>query len=218
MNTRRLLVVGAALGAAALAPGGAVVAQPLAGLSATIEVAPTRLARNTTSARTLSGPILGAQGRIAFNRVEVEGRYGEGSLTPTEGTTGLAEEIVEGNAVVWFKPRPWVAVGAGPQLRAFISASGTSHWTRFDIRTRLNQDLIPGLAIAYFEGWVSVAATSNVQGGGAGARGAEAGLSVRIPRLPVSARLGYIADRAAFANGGSEFIEGIRLSLQVGPF
>jgi hypothetical protein len=195
-----------------------VAAQPIVGLSGSIEIAPTRLARTTTTSRILSGPIVAAHGRIAFRLVEIEGRYGEGSLMPVEGTTGLAEDLVEGSAVVWFKPRSWVAVGAGPQLRAFVSASGTSHWTRFDLRTRMNQDLIPGLALAYLEGWVSVAATSNVQGGGSGARGAEAGVSVRIPRLPVTARLGYIADRAAFANGGSEFIEGIRLSLQVGPF
>jgi hypothetical protein len=217
MIAHRIIVM-ASLGLVAVAPARVIAAQPLAGLSATLEVAPTRLARTTATSRILSGPILGAQGRIAFNRVEIEGRYGEGSLSPTEGTTGLTEEMVEGSAVVWFKPRPWVAVGAGPQLRAFISASGTSHWTRFDLRARANQDLIAGLAIAYLEGWVSVAATSNVQGGGSGARGAEAGVSVRIPRLPVSARLGYIADRAAFANGGSEFIEGIRIALQLGPF
>src|SRR5688572_29682569 len=160
MIARRIIVV-AALGVAALAPARAIEAQPLAGLSATLEIAPTRVARTTTTSRILSGPVLGAQGRIAFNKVEIEGRYGEGSLSPTEGTTGLAEDMVEGSAMVWYKPLPWVAVGGGPQMRAFISASGTSHWTRFDIRARANQDLIPGLAIAYLEGWVSVAATAN---------------------------------------------------------
>src|SRR5688572_14423233 len=136
-------LIGVLIGAlTTLAPARAIVAQPLAGLSATVEIAPTRLARNTTTTRILSGPVLGAQGRIAFNRIELEGRYGEGSLSPAEGTTGLTEEMVEGNAVVWFKPLPWLAVGAGPQLRAFISASGSSHWTRIDLRTRMNQDLI----------------------------------------------------------------------------
>lgn len=193
-------------------------AQPLAGLSAALEVTPLRLARSTSTDRVLTGPVLGAQARIAFRLFELEGRYAEGSLSPAEGSTGLSEDLVEGLAIVWFRPRPWFAVGAGPQLRAFLSASGTSHWTRFDVRTRMNADLIPGLAVAYVEGWFSVEATSNVQGGGSGARGAEAGLSARIPRLPMTARLGYIADRAAFASGGSEFIEGIRITLQVGPF
>jgi hypothetical protein len=78
--------------------------------------------------------------------------------------------------------------------------------------------LIAGLAAAHVEGWLSVVATSNVQGGGSGARGAEAGVTMRIPRVPASVRLGYVADRAAFANGGSEFVEGIRVALQVGPF
>ena len=217
MIARRIIFLWS-LGMLALAPSRTIAAQPLAGLSATLEVAPTRLARTTTTSRILSGPILGAQGRIAFNRIEIEGRYGEGSLAPAEGTTGLTEDMVEGGAVLWYKPLPWVAVGAGPQLRAFISASGTSHWTRFDIRARMNQDLIAGLAIAYLEGWASVSATSNVQGGGSGAQGAEAGLSMRIPRLPVSARIGYVADRASFANGATEFIEGVRIALQLGPF
>ncbi len=206
----------AVLAISALATPGA--AQPLAGLSASLEVTPLRLSRSTSIDRVLSGPVFGAQGRIAFRLFELEGRYAEGSLSPAEGSTGLSEDLVEGIAVAWFRPRPWIAVGAGPQLRAFISASGTSHWTRFDLRTRLNADLIPGLAMAYVEGWLSMAATSNVQGGGSGAQGAEAGISARIPRLPMTARLGYVADRAAFASGGSEFIEGIRISLQVGPF
>lgn len=218
MRVASTLAIGAAIAVGGLIAPAPIASQPLAGLSATLEVAPTRLARNTATSRILSGPVFGAQGRIAFRFFEVEGRYGEGSLTPAEGTTGLSEDVVEGTAVVWFKPRPWVGIGAGPQLRAFLSASGTSHWTRFDLRTRIHSNLIPGLAVAYVEGWFSVAATANVQGGGSGAQGAEAGLTVRIPRWPVSARLGYIADRATFANGGSEFIEGIRLGLQVGPF
>jgi hypothetical protein len=212
---RSAIVIGAitALTAPALLP-----AQPLAGLSAALEIAPTRLARTTTASRVLSGPIIGAQGRIAFRLIEIEGRYGEGSLSPAEGTTGLAEDLVEGAVVAWYRPRSWVAIGAGPQLRAFISPSGTAHWVRFDLRARFESDLIPGLAIAHAEGWLSASATTNVQGGGAGAQGAEAGLTVRIPRLPVSARLGYIADRASFTNGGTEFVEGIRLSLLMGPF
>jgi hypothetical protein len=36
---------------------------------------------------------------------------------------------------------------------------------------------------------------------------------VRIPRSPVALELTYLADRATFTSGGSEFVEGIRVAL-----
>lgn len=214
----RRVLLGATLAGALIGAPGAAGAQVNAELSAAIEVSPTRLARTTTASRVLAGPIVGAQGRLSTTYFELEGRYGEGSLTPSEGTTGLGEDLVEGTAIAWYTPFPWMAIGAGPTVRAFISPSGTASWVRFDARARLRATLIPGLVTAHVEGWYSASASTNVQGGGAGAQGTEAGLTVRIPRLPVSARLGYVADRASFTSGGSEFVEGIRLSLMMGPF
>jgi hypothetical protein len=43
--------------------------------------------------------------------------------------------------------------------------------------------------------------------------GGEVGLLLRIPNTPTALQLMYTADRASFANGGSEFVEGVRIGL-----
>lgn len=187
-------------------------------LSGGVEVVTTQLARDGTLDRQWTGSILGARGGVTLRRFSIEGRYAQGTLTPEIGTLGEGEDIVDGSVQLRVRVLPWLTVGAGPHLRAFITPAGSSRWTRIEASARGEGEVINGLVFAHFEGWYALAVDANVPGGGTGAQGGEAGLSLRHPRAPLALVLSYTADRAVFANGGSEFLEGVSLAVAFGRF
>ena len=189
------------------------VAQSAVVLSAGAEVLTMHVARDRPAARAYAGPVLGAFGGIGYRKFEVEGHYAEGSLSPESGTIGGNEDFADGALQLRVRVLPWLAIGAGPHLRAFITPAGTARWTRMEAHARAEGELIAGLAQLQVEGWYALSAETNVQGGGSGAMGGEAGVTVKLPRAPVSLRLTYTADRATFKSGGSEFVDGLRLGL-----
>jgi len=204
----------AALGlATALLGAGSLAAQFPVSLSGGAEITTARLARTGALERVWTGPVMGARGSATFRRFTLEGLYGQGSLTPEAGTLGDGEDLVDGALQLRFQVRPWISVGGGPHLRAYVTPAGSSRWVRFEGRARAEGEIVNGIAFAHFEGWYAFGASTNVQGGGSGAQGGEAGLTVLLPRTPFALALAYTADRANFANGGSEFLEGVRFSV-----
>lgn len=187
-------------------------------LSGSAEVMTAQLAREGTLSRSWTGAIMGARGGISFSRFTLEGQYAQGSLTPETGTLGDGEDLVDGLILLRVQVREWLSVAGGPRLRAFVTPAGTSRWSRIEARARVEREVIDGLASAHFEGWYALAVDANVLGGGTGAQGGEAGLSVRLRNTPVALQLTYTADRATFSNGGSEFLEGVSLALRLGRF
>lgn len=199
--------------AGSLLGGGSLAAQLPVTFSGGADLTTARLARAGALERVWTGPVMGARGAATFRRYTVEALYAQGSLNPEAGTLGEGEDLVDGALQFLVRVRPWISVGGGPHLRAFVTPAGTSHWSRFEGRVRAEGEIVNGVAFAHFEGWYALGVTTNVQGGGSGAQGGEAGLTVRLPRTPFALALAYAADRATFANGGSEFLEGVRFSV-----
>ena len=188
-------------------------AQRYSPLAIGVDATTLRVARDVATAQLLDGFVLGAKATASFKRVQVEGRYVEGTLNPS-GVTGTdAEDFVDARVIARFGITPWLALGAGPHLRAFVTPSGTSRWARMELHSRSEGELINGIAQVRVDLWYAVSASANVQGGGTGALGGEAGLLLRIPNTPTALQITYIADRATFASGGSEFVEGVRFGL-----
>jgi hypothetical protein len=196
-----------ALGSPLLLP-----AQQYSPLAIGAEATSLRVVRDVATAQQFDGTVLGAGASARFGWLQLEGRYFEGSLTPSS-VAADAEDLVDARVIARVGIAPWLAVGAGPHLRAFITPSGTARWSRVEVHARSEGELINGLAHLRVDLWVAPSASSNVQGGGTGAMGGEAGLLVRIPRSPVALELTYLADRATFTSSGSEFVEGIRVAL-----
>ena len=110
------------------------------------------------------------------------------------------------------------SLGAGPRARAFIAPGGTVRWMRLEARGRYESEVIPGRATADVELWQVLSGDVNAQGGSDGGRGGAAGLTVALPNSRFALRLAYTADRVAFANGSSEFVDGVQLGLRIGRF
>lgn len=187
-------------------------AQQYSPLSIGVDAASLRVVREVATSQRFEGTVLGARASASFRRLQLEGRYVEGSLTPPAAAAD-AEDLVDARIIARVGIKPWLAIGVGPHLRAFITPNGTARWSRMEVHTRSEGELINGLAYVRVDLWFAASATSNVQGGGSGAMGGEAGLLIRIPGTPTALEVTYLADRATFASGGDEFVEGIRVAL-----
>jgi len=157
--------------------------------------------------------VFGASGRLQYRRFTLDAWYAQGTLAPDAATLGDDEDLAEGAFLLRVSVLPWLSVGAGPRLRAFITPAGTSHWTRVELHARVDRDVVAGFAQADLGLWYAPVATATAQGGGSGAVGGEAGLTLQAPRSPLAVRLSYSADHATFASGNAEFVESVRLAF-----
>jgi hypothetical protein len=172
-----------------------------------------RVVRDVATSQLLEGSVLGAKASFSFRRLQLEGRYAEGSLVPSAILGAEDEKYVDALVVARVNVSSFLSLGAGPHLRAFVTPAGTARWSRMELHARTEGELINGLARVRIDAWFAASANANVQEGGSGAMGGEAGLVLRIPNTPTALHVMYTADRATFANGGAEFVEGIRVGL-----
>lgn len=201
-----------------LAAPAALVAQSDGPVMIAADVMTARTVREVASTQILSGPVLGARASLAFRRLQIEGQYSEGSLSPDGIGSTATEEYVDARVIARLRVTPWLSVGAGPHLRAFVTPSGTARWARVEVHSRLTSELINDVAVLVLDVWYAPTAESNVQGGGSGARGGEAGVFLRVPGTPSALHLSYMADRGTYVEGGGEFVEGVRAAIVLGRF
>lgn len=172
-----------------------------------------RVVRDVGASQVLEGTVLGAKGSLAYRRLQLDGRYTEGTLVPAGVIGAVDEKYVDALLIARVRLSSFLSLGAGPHLRAFVTPLGTARWSRMELHARTEGELINGLAHLRIDTWFSVSTDANVQSGGRGAMGGEAGLLLRIPNTPTALHVMYTADRATFANGGAEFMEGIRIGF-----
>lgn len=207
MRLRSLLIV------ACLALPASLRAQQFAPIVLGADATTLRVVRDVATSQLLEGSVLGAKASFSFRRLQLEGRYTEGSLVPSGIIGAEDEKYVDALVIARVNVNPYLSLGAGPHLRAFVTPAGTARWSRMELHARTEGELINGLARVRIDAWFAASANANVQTGGSGAMGGEAGLLLRIPNTPTALHLMYTADRATFANGGAEFVEGIRVGL-----
>ena len=207
MRLRSLII------AACLALPAALRAQQFAPIILGADATTLRVVRDVATSQLLEGSVLGAKASFSFRRLQLEGRYTEGSLVPSGLLGAEDEKYVDALVIARVNVNPYLSLGAGPHLRAFVTPAGTARWSRLELHARTEGELINGLARVRIDAWFAASANANVQTGGSGAMGGEAGLLLRIPNTPTALHVMYTADRATFANGGAEFVEGIRVGL-----
>jgi hypothetical protein len=161
----------------------------------------------------LSGLAVGAQARVDRDRATLEISYATGRLSASTGSAA-SRSLVEGSLAVVYRARPWLTLQAGPHLRAYVAPSGTERWVFWEARAHGESTIIPDVLVAHVEGWLAVISSVNVGPGAGGARGGEAGLTLRMRRWPVDLRLAYAVDRASLANDvRTETLEAVFLGI-----
>lgn len=212
MSRCALLMVAAALGVSSLE------AQSRLELGGRVSASTVSVTRAGLNANELSGPILGAAGQVRFSRFSLEATYLEGQLTAANSALGGKETLAEAGLVLRVAIGAGVTVGGGPRARAFVAPGGTVRWMRTEAHVGWQGEVMPGRATADVEVWQVLSGEVNAQGGADGGRGGTAGLSVRVPNSNVAFRLAYTADRVAFVNGASEFVDALEVGLRLGRF
>lgn len=173
-----------------------------------------RLARTGPGAGSpLRGIGFGGDARIG-RRVSLELGYLQASLSPDSGTAG-SRDWVDARAMASVRVLPWLSLKAGPHLVGFVTPAGTERWLRWEGRVRAEPNVVDEQLRAHVEVWAAASTDVNVGSGSAGARGGEAGLTLRLPRSPLAVRLAYAIDRGELGNsGGSVTVEGLSLQLR----
>jgi hypothetical protein len=164
----------------------------------------------------LSGLVAGGRVRLVLKPVSLDMAYSQGRLTADTGSAA-ARDIVEGSLFLTVRPVPWLALKGGPHLRAYAAPGGTERWVLWEGRAHADMPILDGAWLAYGELWLAVASSVNVSPGADGARGAEAGLTIQLPRSPLWARLAYTVDQAKFKNGArTESVQSVVLAVGFG--
>lgn len=209
---RVLQVTGVVLAAALVAP---LQAQGTFAIGAGVSASTVNVERDGFVASTLKGPLLGGAGYVRFRRLTADVAYAEGDLTPSVGA-GDAETLADASVVLSSAVGAGFALGVGAHARAFVGTAGTVRWMRTELHARYAREIIPGLATADVALWQVLSADVNAQGGSDGGRGAVAGLTLQLPNSPFALRAAYTADRMAYANGTSEFLDHVEVGLRFG--
>jgi hypothetical protein len=165
---------------------------------------------------TLSGVAAQGQARLILGPVSLEVSYAQGRLSADTGAGG-SSDLVDGSVFVALRPVSWLAVKGGPHLRAYVAPSGTERWVMWESRVRAEGPIIAGTLFAHVEGRLALSSSVNVAPGASGARGGEAGLTLRGPQSPLWARLAYVVEQAQLVgNARTETVEAVMLGIGIG--
>jgi hypothetical protein len=114
-------------------------------------------------------------------------------------------------------PTGWLTVGTGPHLRSYSTSVGIQRWRLWEVMVRGQVSILTDLATGYAEVWGVVAHDVNVEEEWDYGEGADVGLLVALPRLPLWLRIGYRVELYRLGDGARrEVTDGLMVSLGLG--
>jgi hypothetical protein len=162
-----------------------------------------------------SGAALGEEGTLSFGRWLLDVRYLQGRLDPGSPNAS-ARDLVEGRVRLGFHLLPWLTLGGGRSGRAYVLASGIQRWLWWELRARAEATFIGSAATGYAELWRAVSTEVNVPERFDHAQGGEAGIVLRLSRLPFEAQVAYRIDHAVLGRGTRlETVDGVVVGLRL---
>jgi hypothetical protein len=196
-------------------PAGALGAQGLRNLSLDAGVSRMRFhSAASGGGEALSGIAALGRARFFVGQFSIETSYSEGRLVPD---TGAARYLVDGSVFLAGRPVSWLALRAGPHLRAYVTPGVTERWVMWEAHARVDRPIIAGMLDAHVEAWLALSSTVNVDPGALGARGGQAGLILRLWQSPLWARLTYVVDQAKLkSNARTETVESVLFAIGLG--
>lgn len=172
----------------------------------------TRSQTGSTETR-LAGPGFGGEAVVRYRDFLGRLRYGQGRVT--NDTT--ERDVVEGEALVGYSIRPWLAVLVGPNARTFVVPNlSDRRWLFWSGRVTARGSPFPGRIESFLELWLGFTGTLSRPESPASGDGLEAGLEVRLAR-PLSSRLAYRFEQGRVAGGPRETYEAFTLTVRYEP-
>lgn len=181
------------------------------GVSGAQEISRSRV--GATRAR-LSGQVFSGEVTAMRRRFIARLRYGQGRVT----NDSAARDVVEGQAFVGYRVRPWLDVGLGPQARTFV-VPGLSdrRWLFWSGRVTARGSPFPGRIDSFVELWYGFTGRLNRPAASARGGGIEGGIELRLPQRPWWARLGYRIEQGRVAGDTRETVEAFTLTVGYDP-
>ncbi len=162
-----------------------------------------------------TGAILGGEAWVSPRQLpmlELNLAYAQGTLESTVGPQKW--DFAEGEALIGFRPVPWLAVRTGPHVRSNITAQGTERWFFWEGRLVAEATVLAPALRSYLEITRVLVADVNVQDQFDNGTGIEAGFELASWDLPLWARLAYRLERGSLAGGSRlETVEQLIISL-----
>jgi hypothetical protein len=176
------------------------------GASGAREIVHSRLG---TAETRLSGSLFGGEAVATRRRFVARLRYGQGHVS--SDTAG--SDVVQGEALLGYKARPWLHVWLGPRARTFV-APGLSdrRWLFWSGGLSARGGIFPGRVDSFVEVWRSVSGSLNRPAASASGSGAELGLEARLPRRPWRLRFAYRIEQGRVDDGRRDTVEGFTLT------
>ena len=178
------------------------------------EIARSRVgtARDRLSGLLLSGEAIATRGHFVARL-----RYGQGRVT----SDTAERDVAEGEALLGYKPRPWLTVWFGPHARTFVVAGQSDRrWLLWSGGVTARGSLFPGRVESFVELWQGFSGRLSAPLGSAAGGGGEAGLELGLARRPVWGRLAYRIEQGRVSGGGGgrrETVEAITLTVGFVP-
>ena len=162
----------------------------------------------------LSGSLLSMEALATRRRFVARLRYGQGHVT----SDTAARDVVQGEALVGYQARPWLALWLGPRARTFV-ASGLSdrRWLFWSGALSARGGIFPGRVDGFGELWQGFSGSVNRPAASASGRGVEFGLEATLPKRPLRLRLSYLIEQGRLDDGRRDTVEGFALAVRYVP-
>ncbi|HLQ58132.1 MAG TPA: hypothetical protein VK113_01340 [Gemmatimonadales bacterium] len=168
-------------------------APPLAGQT-TITGTAAGLVLNVRT-RSDAGTALGFGGTVRFRRLELQVRYAEGTLQPSDRQS-VGRDLVEGAVALRFAATPWLSMQLGPHARHYDSPLGPERWVTWELGGRAEVAIAGTQVRGHAMLWRGMGLEVNVPPGSGSARGGEVGLTIDPGARPFWFALAYGIDQA----------------------
>jgi len=167
-----------------------------------------------TTRERLSGLVFTGEAAATRGRFVARLRYGQGRVS--NDTAG--RDVVEGEALLGYKARPWLALWVGPHARTFVvPGQSDRRWLLWSGRVTARGSLFPGRLESFVELWQGFTGSLNRPAGSAAGGGAEAGLELRLASRPLWGRLAYRIEQGRADGGRRETVEALTLTVGYVP-
>jgi len=167
-----------------------------------------------TTRERLSGLVFSGEAVATRGRLVARLRYGQGRVT----ADAAGRDVVEGEALLGYKARPWLTLWVGPHARTFVvPGQSDQRWLLWSGRVTARGSLFPGRLESFVELWQGFTGSLNRPAGSAGGGGAEAGLELRLASRPFWGRLAYRIEQGRVDGGRRETVEALTLTVGYVP-